>query len=403
MAAATKVQMRLTVPGGIALYEGPASPSGGGATEAMFSTPVQALIPANVSRVGKVPVECSYTLTVGPYRLAKRSGFLIDPSRQAPPPAPSLAVRPGPAVIGPAWTDIPANGSFTISADGEAAGGSVEFPSFGAFSFPQPLALPARESQVSVRFQPAAIGLHRGKASAAHRASGVTIAGPELTAHGYAFTGPTEWRIQGHGPGPAAGWVQRDPASPEQPLQPASAQLADDQGRTASVAVGADGTVTLSGLPPGRPRTVYTGDLVLRYGTLPPRTVRAVYADAPPTTRIAITGSGTAITPGAAWRPGTWATATQEVVMDSGVPGRVVIELSDLTGPDGEILSASRDLRAVVGTAAVSPGRPARFEIRMYRGQDALPGTYRGTAIVVFTPDGGSPERITQPIDVVMP
>jgi hypothetical protein len=407
MASSARVEATFTdTIDGSVLYQGQLPMAGDAGGAVSYTRDWPAVLTANANRAIKHPVECSYTVRVGPYRLGKRGSFIIDPSQRAEPPPPAqltATVAAAAAPLPPTWTGMEVAGAFTVTTSGVDDSGSLTFSGRPPFAYPEPVAIPAAQTPVAVRFRAGEPGRYTDRPAAAHPRAKAPITGPELIGFAYGFSGREELAITGSGPTPIATWVVKRDDMPAQALRPLAVRLTDAAGRTAEVAIAADGAATVTGLPAARTASSYSGTAELRYGDLPPRRLALRLDDTPPRNQFSLAGNGLAITPGAAWTPGTWTEAPQELNLDSGSPGRVEVALSDLTGPEGEVLTASRDLRAVIAAERVAPGSPARFTIRIYRGRDALPGTYKGTATITYHGDNGQDERFTRDVSVTIP
>lgn len=394
-----------------------------------YSAPWATALAANTDRSRPHQLRVTYRLTYGGQAvLTKQDTFVVDPQLKAPPPPPpklepvALAWGADAYQLPPTWVNLETSGTVAVAASGPA--GTLSFPAQGGFSFPQPLTVPG-QGTLAVRFRSEIAGRHTATASTPRPAGTPPPPAPAkpdeplrtsaITALNYPFDG-AERRLKPNTDEPtlaASSPGHRD--LPAQALQPGSLTV---QGPgTLSFTYDSSGKV-VGAVPIATAPGEYRGTAELRFGELPPRSVPVVYQHVRSKTKLRL-GDGDATTgdgggeasgtikiaepkPGA-WQENAWLAKTVPIALDSGISGEWKVKVSDLVGPEGEVLTAAYDLRATATPNRLEVGSSGTIKIDVLRPRKVPSGDYAGTATITFKPDVGDAEVYTRPVIVTLP
>jgi hypothetical protein len=363
------------------------------------------------------------------YHLDKHDAFTVHPHAGGPPPKPQAKpeAKPEPKAtwgqptvnLGPCWNDQGAGGTLPVTTSGPA--GSLTFPGGDGFTFPSPLATPGTTS-LPYAFKHPQGGRHHG-AFAATETPAVTT--PDLSIDNYPWAGRDALALTGPGPTGIPDFSPGADGLAAQPLQPFTVTLASPAGATVAVAVDAAGVATLSPALDNLPPAVFTGTTGLAFGNLPVRQLALTLRRDRPATVMKwgegklqadekLDPSETRMEGGdgpirikepraGVWKPAGWLEAQVPMALASGMAGTWKVVLGDLTGPEGETLTAAYDVRAVIDQPHLAAGDATTLHVRVIRPRKMPPGDYSGQATIVFTPDQGDPERFQRPVVVTLP
>ncbi len=335
------------------------------------------------------------------WHLHKFDTFKVEPQDKRP--SPTMSWNPDAVSLPPTWTNVETSGIVPFMAGGYLPPKTtLSLPVSDGFRFSSPVPMTTEKNGVKVSFQSATAGRFQTTVTGKISVDGREDEAPSLSvsADVYQWKGQSEIALSSAAGVSFANWIGVPAGLPEQPLQAVDIELSDSAGQKGIMHIRADGTVALD-IPVTARSGLLQGKTQLQYGALPakPLSIRCNYT--PPQLDLSWQTPDTVHRlPSAASE---WVSVPdQQVIQQTGLPGTVRLEVSDFTGPGGDILSADYDIRASLSPEQMGPGTSANVKLHIFRGEDISSGTYSGTVKMIHTAENGSEGVVELPMSITL-